>query len=153
MPSMARANGRLRGSRIVKSLVTVISVIGASMIFAAGTADATNFSPVIPWPRTTTPHAMFSGDHLSYGSWRLNMQNDGNLVLRDSSNRACWASGTQNHKGAYASYQHDGNFVVYAYVHGPALWASDTVGRTGTQYNVSIYGGQFYVGKVLKGRC
>jgi hypothetical protein len=43
------------------------------------------------------------------------------------SNRALWATGTENNPGASAVMQRDGNFVVYS-ASNRALWAT----RTGT---------------------
>jgi hypothetical protein len=41
------------------------------------------------------------------------MQDDGNLVLYDTSNQARWESGTSGNPGAYLVMQNDGNVVVY----------------------------------------
>jgi len=59
------------------------------------------------------------------GQFRLVMQRDGNLVMRLSSGRPLWASGTEDNPGAAAVMQRDGNLVVYS-ASGRALWASRT---------------------------
>ena len=41
------------------------------------------------------------------------MQNDGNLVLYDTSGQPHWASKTQGNPGAFLNVQDDGNLVVY----------------------------------------
>lgn len=53
------------------------------------------------------------------------MQDDGNFVLYDAWNRPIWASHTWRHPGAYLTLQADGNLVVYG-ADGAPLWATDT---------------------------
>lgn len=65
----------------------------------------------------------------------LAMQNDGNLVLYNtSSGAAVWNSGTNGNAGAYAVFQTDGNFVIYG-TGGKPLWFSST---NGTSYGQSL---------------
>ena len=72
-----------------------------------------------------------SGTSLSSGSVRLTMQSDGNLVLSGiASGTSLWSSGTSGHPGAWATFQSDGNFVVYDTSRN-VLWSSKTNG-TGT---------------------
>ncbi|MBO3749814.1 hypothetical protein J5X84_27350 [Streptosporangiaceae bacterium NEAU-GS5] len=76
----------------------------------------------------------------------LIMQGDGNLVLKATTGRICWAAGT-NPGGDRAVYQSDGNFVVYN-SSGTALWASNTVGQpwdTGSTVSINA-GGTLYAG-------
>jgi hypothetical protein len=60
------------------------------------------------------------GDHLQPGyalrnnGFVLSMQSDGNLVDSNSSGTAIWSTQTGGHPGAYATFQTDGNFVVYS---------------------------------------
>jgi hypothetical protein len=56
------------------------------------------------------------------------MQTDGNFVLYTKSGRPIWATGTQNHPGAYFVVQDDGNLVIYS-PEKAALWASNTYGK------------------------
>ncbi|WP_322041333.1 protease pro-enzyme activation domain-containing protein [Burkholderia diffusa] len=64
----------------------------------------------------------------------LAMQNDGNLVLYNTTNGAAvWSSGTYGNAGAYAVFQNDGNFVVYS-ASGNALWYSATSSMSYRQY-------------------
>ncbi|KAB0659469.1 peptidase S53 [Burkholderia diffusa] len=80
-------------------------------------------------------------------SHALVMQNDGNLVLYNTTNGAAvWNSRTHGNAGAYAVFQTDGNFVVYS-ASGNALWYSATNGASYSQYfavqddgNMVIYG-------------
>lgn len=53
------------------------------------------------------------------------MQSDGNFVLYDAWNRPIWASNTSGRQGAYLALQDDGNLVVYG-ADGAPLWATDT---------------------------
>lgn len=89
------------------------------------------------------------GDYLSRTmsgySVQLIMQQDGNLVLKATTGRICWASNTVG--GHRAVYQSDGNFVVYN-SSGKAMWASNTVGatwETGQTVNINA-SGTLYVG-------
>ncbi|KVF15003.1 peptidase S53 [Burkholderia vietnamiensis] len=68
------------------------------------------------------------------GSHQLAMQNDGNLVLYNTTNGAAvWNSGTYGNPGAYAVFQGDGNFVVYD-ASGKALWNSATSSTSYSQF-------------------
>jgi hypothetical protein len=53
------------------------------------------------------------GDQCQWGKSLLLMQQDGNFVLYDENMRARWASNTANGAGHHASFQTDGNLVVY----------------------------------------
>ncbi|GAB3158758.1 hypothetical protein GCM10027258_70700 [Amycolatopsis stemonae] len=88
-----------------------------------------------------------SGDH----NFTLEMQADGNLVeyWLINGKHACWASNTNGWPGSYATYQRDGNLVVYT-GGGEPLWASNTVGDRGTTVDISSGSlqdyGSLYVG-------
>lgn len=77
---------------------------------------------------------MFAGYVLTSfdGRYTLNMQSDGNLVLRDPSGRAIWATGTNGNPGSDAEMQNDGNFVIYKPGH-IAIWATNTGGNSGAR--------------------
>ncbi|WP_405879317.1 hypothetical protein OG762_12075 [Streptomyces sp. NBC_01136] len=62
------------------------------------------------------------------------MQTDGNFVLYNNTATPIWASGTWDHSGSTATFQTDGNLVVYAPEGGPALWASGTWGNPGSTF-------------------
>ncbi|MBR8140836.1 peptidase S53 [Burkholderia sp. AU19243] len=67
-------------------------------------------------------------------SHQLTMQNDGNLVLYNTTNGTpVWNSGTFGNAGAYAVFQTDGNFVVYG-PSGNPLWNSATSSTSYGQY-------------------
>ncbi|WP_144030058.1 protease pro-enzyme activation domain-containing protein [Burkholderia sp. AU16741] len=69
-------------------------------------------------------------------SHQLVMQNDGNLVLYNTTNGAAvWNSGTYGNPGAYAAFQGDGNFVVYG-ASGNVLWNSATSSTSYSQFLV-----------------
>lgn len=98
------------------------------------------YSPRAIWATHRVQSRMRSGDVLRPGwsiyapneKFRLTMQADGNLVLRDGAGKALWASATQGHPGAYAVLKHDGNLVVYPPV-GAALWSTKTYKDTGAR--------------------
>ncbi|GAB3848938.1 hypothetical protein GCM10029963_32570 [Micromonospora andamanensis] len=92
---------------------------------------------------------MHKGDYIARSGVQLLMQQDGNLVLRNTYG-VCWASGT-NPSGHQAVYQRDGNFVVLN-SSGRALWASNTVGDPGTTVSIET-NGNLYVGNKLISVC
>ena len=73
-------------------------------------------------------HSLYSADR----TYRLDMQEDGNLVVRKVGNRlASWASKTaRKGKNSYLKMQEDGNLVVYTGENRP-VWESNTAGRGG----------------------
>src|SRR5207253_9483453 len=88
-----------------------------------------------------------AGDYIvsPNGKFVTTMQYDGNLVTY-AGNSAIWNSGTPGTFGNYATFQSDGNLVVYN-VSNAALWWSGTwgVGANSTKLeadgNVHIYTG------------
>ncbi|MGW4645155.1 hypothetical protein [Kitasatospora sp. NPDC004289] len=62
--------------------------------------------------------------------WVLNMQADGNLVMRYQIDAPVWSTGTWGNPGARAVLQDDGNFVVYRQ-DGRPLWSTGTWGAAG----------------------
>ncbi|MGW4528059.1 hypothetical protein [Amycolatopsis sp. NPDC004378] len=66
--------------------------------------------------------------------YRLQLQADGNLVLRNSAGDALWATGTGGKGVTRAEMQGDGNLVVYA--GSQAVYDTGTGGFTGAQLRV-----------------
>lgn len=70
-----------------------------------------------------------SGESITTANRRLVMQGDGNLVLQqfsdDQFDSNLWASNSNTGSGKLASFQSDGNFVVYN-TSGLPIWASNT---------------------------
>ena len=64
--------------------------------------------------------------------YRLSMQNDNNLVLRDSQGNPLWSPNTANQgaTGAKAKLNDNGNFAVYD-GNGVELWSTNTAGSEG----------------------
>ena len=90
----------------------------------------------------TTPETPTAGNSLQNGQqllvdqyrtssnakFRLYLQGDGNLVLRNlSTAQAIWSSGTSNKGGQRLTMQGDGNLVLYN-ASGAPLWATGTNG-------------------------
>ena len=68
--------------------------------------------------------------------FRLDAQNDGNLVVyRNSNNQALWESRTYNRNVQQTIFQNDGNLVIYSPNSNP-VWASNTDRRGGTRLTV-----------------
>ena len=57
--------------------------------------------------------------------YQLLMQRDGNLVVYNKSNTPVWSTQTQG-QPSFAVFQPDGNFVLYRYSDGVAIWNSNT---------------------------
>jgi hypothetical protein len=68
------------------------------------------------------------GEGVSSNRISLNLQTDGNLVLRDEHGRTTWSTGTHA-QGTHAVFQDDGNFVLYQGEQ--TLWSSRTDGHNG----------------------
>jgi hypothetical protein len=91
------------------------------------------------------PYDINVGKTLRTNRLALTMQSGGNLVLRDTSNKIIWSTGTHR-AGSYAEFQTDGNLVVYFGGRQP-VWASRTQGHQGAtlvlqaDYNLVIYNG------------
>ncbi|GAA2106495.1 hypothetical protein GCM10009759_44780 [Kitasatospora saccharophila] len=134
--------------RIAKALVAG-SVAAVSVVALTGSASANNVSAL---PRNNT---LNGGDSIvTFGSggqpsYELRMQTDGNLVeyrwYNGSIDRVCWSTGTNGNGASHATYQNDGNFVVYRNSDNHVLWASNTVGWSGNSVNISA-SGVVYVG-------
>ncbi|KAG9407632.1 hypothetical protein AC1031_002350 [Aphanomyces cochlioides] len=72
---------------------------------------------------------------------RLQMQQDGNLVLVDMmTGKPIWASMTKlnKYKRIYAKVQRDGNFVIYGDWSRHVLWSSNTVGKGQEPYCIAV---------------
>jgi hypothetical protein len=127
--------------KTTKALIAGVAAASA-LIGASGTASASSADAL--WLGQT----LNIGDDIwGYGSpgtaYQLIMQDDGNLVEYrwdgGSRTRACWASNTFFlSSDDHATYQQDGNFVVYA--GSTPLWASDTVGGGGSFVNINSQG-------------
>lgn len=62
------------------------------------------------------------------GSYRLYLQGDGNLVLRNAASTALWSSATNGKGAVRLDLQGDGNLVLYT-ASGQAVWATGTNGK------------------------
>jgi hypothetical protein len=62
------------------------------------------------------------------GSYKLYLQGDGNLVLRNAASSALWASGTNGKGAVRLDMQGDGNLVLYTSAN-KAVWATGTNGK------------------------
>ncbi len=82
--------------------------------------------------RATTP--LFAGQSLRTFGTVLTMRADGDLVVTDAIGRRLWHTGTDDPRpdraGYQATFQDDGNFVVYTRAQQP-LWTSGTAGHPG----------------------
>ncbi len=65
------------------------------------------------------------------GSYKLYLQGDGNVVLRNAASSSLWASGTNGKGGTRLTMQDDGNLVLYTSA-GKAVWATGTNGKYAT---------------------
>jgi hypothetical protein len=62
------------------------------------------------------------------GSYRLYLQGDGNVVLRNAAGSSLWSSATHGKSGTRLTMQGDGNLVLYT-SSGTAVWSTKTNGK------------------------
>ncbi len=119
--------------------------------------DNPDAAPTAPTPGQLNPGGQItSGTQIASpdGKFVLQMQYDGNLVLRAPGNVPLGDTHTAGHDGAIAVMQTDGNFVIRAPGNIP-VWASGTAGHTGTVLQVQddgavvLYGPGHQVLRVL----
>ena len=143
-----------------KTLITRLTGIAAlcALLMNPLTTATANAAPASP--ATYHGHSLLRGDVMAPddyldsrgGNFILRMQTDGNLVEYEPGVdwKVCWASNTNGWPGSYATYQGDGNFVVYT-SGGEPLWASNTVGDAGSSVDIteSLHtdDGSLWVGK------
>jgi lambda family phage minor tail protein L len=99
---------------------------------------------------------LYPGEKLvSSNLWyQLLMQRDGNLVVYNKSNTSVWSTQTGG-QASYAFFQPDGNFVLYRYSDGAAIWSSQTgLGATSTApaSNLATGTGVLYAGSTASSR-
>jgi hypothetical protein len=146
--------------RAVVSAVSAGTAISGLVVGTAGSASAFDSSST----------RLYRGDTMwgysnqwlygqsSSSNYRLVMQSDGNLVEYKTdpvggNQQVCWATGTWGWGAAHATYQQDGNFVVYRDADNAVLWASNTQWRTGSFVNISS-SGVIWVGNTpINGSC
>ena len=105
--------------------------------------DNPGAAPAAPTPGQLNPGGQItSGTQIASpdGEFVLQMQTDGNLVLRASGNVPLGDTHSEGHDDAIAVMQTDGNFVIRAPGNVP-VWSSGTAGHTGTVLQVQDDGG------------
>jgi len=105
--------------------------------------DNPDAAPTAPTPGQLDPGGeITSGTQIASpdGEFVLQMQEDGNLVLRAPGNVPLGDTNTEGNDGAIAVMQTDGNFVIRAAGNVP-VWSSGTAGDTGTVLQVQDDGG------------
>ena len=143
-----KKNVRMAAKALVAGAVAAACVVGVT-----GSVSALDRTVL------TRGNSMNVGDRLlayySGVTYELILQTDGNLVEYKQvggSEAACWASNTMGQPSHHATYQTDGNFVLYD-SNGTKLWASDTKDAGGSSVSINN-DGSFWVGTVKKhGAC
>lgn len=95
---------------------TALLLLGSVSVFAKDTLNAGE--------RLTVNQYLQSNN----GSYRLYMQGDGNLVLRNAASAAIWSSQTNGKNAVRLDMQGDGNLVLYTSAGNP-VWATGTNGK------------------------
>ena len=127
-----------RARRLAALAACAMTAIAAPLSPAAHASTQATVSPAASvGTALTRGQSLNNGDSLDLQGRQLIMQPDGNLVLYNNSvspRKVCWASNSSgsNRAAAYAIYQNDGNFVIYNGPGGAVLWASNTVGLSGS---------------------
>ncbi|MFE3524823.1 hypothetical protein ACFXOD_24885 [Streptomyces sp. NPDC059161] len=145
--------------RTIKMLIAGAAA-AAAVVGVAGTASANTTNAL------SRGETLYAGDSIigttGSSTWfQLIMQPDGNLVEYRwdgdptegaQSRKVCWASNSNGSGANHATYQGDGNFVVYT-PDGHAAWASDSMGGAGSTVDINSRG-FLYVGyKQLSWGC
>jgi hypothetical protein len=73
------------------------------------------------------------------GSYKLYLQGDGNLVLRNAAMSALWSSKTNGKGAVRLSMQSDGNLVLYTSA-GKSVWSTGTHGKGANRANLQNSG-------------
>ncbi len=139
-----------------------LAALAAATVLLPGTANAVSIPPgdgggSYRGGSISKGDTLYPGDYIQTNNYFndkpmiLIMQPDGNLVEYEAFDAygsspwtACWASGTYGSGADHATYQSDGNFVVYT-PSGHAAWASNTQWGGGTTVDINKYG-VLYVG-------
>ncbi|GAA1257166.1 hypothetical protein GCM10009665_54630 [Kitasatospora nipponensis] len=131
---------------LIAGAAAVASVVGLS-----GTASATDMT-ALPKGQSLNPGDSIISYYDSNISFELTLQTDGNLVeyhrqidlsTGNLVRRACWATNTMGSGATNATYQSDGNFVLYN--GNSPLWASNTQWKAGSTVDINSFGA-VYVG-------
>jgi hypothetical protein len=125
----------------LRRLLLAASAVGIALT-AAFTGAAPASADTGPYTYSNNGYTVFFHTPITFGLYdqvvtdttRLFMQADGNLVLYCQANdQAVWSTRTWNYpyspNGTHATFQDDGNFVVYTY--SAPVWASNTWGHSG----------------------
>ncbi|MBT2470252.1 hypothetical protein J7E97_20830 [Streptomyces sp. ISL-66] len=139
--------------RKTTKMLIAIAAAAASLVGLAGTASAANVTSALYRGQTLNVGDSIIRTTGSNTFWLVTMQPDGNLVeyrisgdptQGDVTRTPCWATNTYGSGANHATYQQDGNFVLYNQ-NGYAVWASNTTGGGGTTVDLN-WGGDLYVG-------
>ncbi len=103
-------------------LTSILSLLVASQWAMAAFQNGSD--KLLAGDKMTTNQTMRSTD----GSYRVTLQNDGNVVLYNASGRSLWASGTAGKGGVALNMQGDGNLVLRS-SRGSSVWSTATNGR------------------------
>ncbi|WP_033221408.1 hypothetical protein [Kitasatospora phosalacinea] len=144
--------------RIAKALVAG-SMAAVSLLALAGSASAGGTTGLERGQALVAPNEILKFDANRHLIYVIDVQADGNVVeyrwdyVNHTRTRACWSTGTWWAGDVLATYQDDGNFVVYQRYGYRPIWASNTVGLPGTSVSINDQG-VVYVGlKAISGPC
>lgn len=89
--------------------------------------STTNFTPIWSTSRLCSGRTLQPGRILRSGNgqYKLEMQTDGNLVLRNSTDVIQWATNTYNNPGSRLEMRTDGNLVIFN-TNNQVIWSSNT---------------------------
>jgi hypothetical protein len=125
-------------------VIGAILLLVATFCFSAAPASASpNSSAFFDAGSQLDPCTSISSPS---GRFVLQMQCDGNLVLRYPGNLPHWASDTAGGPGSVLQMQNDGNAVVYSAGH-VARWATGTAGHPGARLALQDDGNLVVVAK------
>jgi hypothetical protein len=87
---------------------------------------------------------MNTGEYLFYGQeiwasncgFKLALESNGNLVIRDRNGVAAWAANTGGSTPKYAKFQTDGNFIVSSFDGSQVFWKTNTANKSATSLKI-----------------
>ncbi len=124
----ANANIVPKGAYVKRStgqLIPVTDWFGFDLHDNAVFTAPSNADSIVILPNTAYTNDCF----WNCKTYRLVMQNDGNLVMYNKTTPT-WASGTSGNVGAYLKVQNDNNLVIVRRSDARVLWASNTYKQT-----------------------
>jgi hypothetical protein len=104
---------------------TTLKLTADSLRLLDGSVVVKQFWPEVTKTTLNSGERLYAGSELTAGDFRLYIQGDGNLLLKEGSTTR-WKTNTTGSAGAYAEMRSSGDLAVI--LNGTDLWSSETTG-------------------------